>query len=160
MIDCMTWVNIDGLDGYQVNESGQVRRLERTDRIGRRVGAMVLAGTVDPKGYRRYFIGGKVRYAHRLVAAAFIGPCPPGHEVLHIDGTRNNHVSNLRYGTRKENMVDKVKHGKHQYAKRTHCGAGHEYTPENTRWFGPTKSWRQCRECERLRFHRSRLRSA
>ena len=151
----MTWVNIEELDGYQVNEAGQVRRLERTDRLGRRVGEMVLAGHVDPLGYRRYFIAGKVRFAHRLVARAFIGPCPPGHEVCHIDGTRNNHVTNLRYGTRSENTMDKVRHGKHPMAAKTHCKHDHEFTEENTRRWGPDKRYRQCKTCEHNRYLRS-----
>jgi HNH endonuclease/NUMOD4 motif len=51
-------------------------------------------------------------YVHQLVAAAFIGPCPPGEEVRHWDGDpANNRRSNLLYGTRAENMEDMVRHG-------------------------------------------------
>ncbi len=40
----------------------------------------------------------KQKYVHRLVAEAFIGPCPPGYSVDHIDNNpTNNCVSNLRY---------------------------------------------------------------
>jgi hypothetical protein len=36
---------------------------------------------------------------HVLVAETFIGPCPPGMEVRHLDGDeRHNHKSNLGYG--------------------------------------------------------------
>jgi len=39
------------------------------------------------------------------VAAAFIGPCPPGHVVNHKDFDRsNNHASNLEYLEREENL--------------------------------------------------------
>lgn len=49
---------------------------------------------------------------HRLMMLAFVGPCPKGLEVLHIDGVKTNNIlSNLRYGTHKENMQDMVKHG-------------------------------------------------
>jgi len=50
---------------------------------------------------------------HRLVMFAYVGPCPAGHEVLHYDGDKqNNNLSNLRYGTRKENMEDMRRHGR------------------------------------------------
>lgn len=43
---------------------------------------------------------------HRLVAWAFIGPCPAGLEVNHKDGNpRNNLVENLEYVTRLENVL-------------------------------------------------------
>jgi len=49
---------------------------------------------------------------HQLVATAFIGPCPTGHEVLHGDGRKaHNAIANLRYGTRSENEADKLRHG-------------------------------------------------
>lgn len=52
----------------------------------------------DKKHYRRYI--------HRLVLEAFVGPCPDGMEVLHLDDDpTNNHIDNLRYGTHAENMA-------------------------------------------------------
>src|SRR6185369_6475365 len=42
---------------------------------------------------------------HRLVAAAFIGPCPEGCEVNHKDLNKaNNSVGNLEYITHAENV--------------------------------------------------------
>jgi hypothetical protein len=32
-------------------------------------------------------------------------------------------------------------------ARKTHCSAGHELTPENTYMWGPEKRWRGCRAC-------------
>jgi HNH endonuclease len=51
-------------------------------------------------------------FVHILVLEAFIGPCPEGCEARHLDGTRNNNLENLIWGTHKENMIDVVKHGK------------------------------------------------
>lgn len=49
---------------------------------------------------------------HRLVALAFLGPPPPGHEVCHIDGNAsNNRLDNLRYGTKLSNAADMLVHG-------------------------------------------------
>jgi hypothetical protein len=50
--------------------------------------------------------------AHRLVLEAFKGPCPDGMECCHNDGNPlNNEIENLRWGTKLENMADKLKHG-------------------------------------------------
>jgi len=49
---------------------------------------------------------------HRLVAGAFIGPCPPRKEVNHIDGRpANNAVKNLEYVTRSENVTHAYRMG-------------------------------------------------
>lgn len=51
-------------------------------------------------------------YVHQLVLLAFIGPCPNGMECCHNDGIKtNNDLSNLRWGTPKENGEDKIRHG-------------------------------------------------
>lgn len=42
---------------------------------------------------------------HRLVLHAFLGPCPEGQEVNHIDADRtNNNRPNLEYVSHSENM--------------------------------------------------------
>lgn len=53
------------------------------------------------------------RTVHSLVAEAFHGPRPHGHEVRHLDDDRfNNHVSNLAYGTHRDNMQDAIRNGR------------------------------------------------
>lgn len=89
---------------------------------------------------------------HRLVMEAFVGPCPEGLEVLHWDDNpANNHLSNLRYGTRSENVKDRVRNGIHHFASRTHCLRGHEFTLENT--YNPPghPTKRMCRKCCHIR---------
>jgi len=49
---------------------------------------------------------------HRMVMEAFVGPRPERMQVCHADGNRlNNRLSNLRYGTAKENAADRDWHG-------------------------------------------------
>ena len=116
------WRKIPGLNGrHEVSSDGRFRtaafisgrghRMPARDKkvCFSRVGKSYFAGMV------RVSDGGKekVHLIHRLVAAAFIGPCPDGMEVLHIDGnSRNNAVANLRYGTRAENVADTYTHGR------------------------------------------------
>lgn len=59
-------------------------------------------------------VNGKPRNfsVHRAVCEAFHGPCPPDHQVRHLDNNpHNNNASNLAWGTRVENMADKHSNG-------------------------------------------------
>jgi len=59
---------------------------------------------------------------HRLVSAAFVGPCPEGHVACHGDGDRaNNWVENLRWDTPQANADDTLRHGTRATGPR--CGA-------------------------------------
>ncbi len=71
------------------------------------------------KGYEKvrvkFTFGWKFWFVHRLVLLTYVGPCPEGMEACHNDGDKsNNHVSNLRWDTRKNNHKDKKLHGTHQ----------------------------------------------
>lgn len=99
---------------YEVSEYGHVRRVRsaRTASINR-----LMKMSMMSNGYGFYGLSdsGKVKLlsAHRLVASAFLGAPPTsGHQVAHGDGDRlNNHYSNLRWATVKENHADKKVHG-------------------------------------------------
>lgn len=71
-----------------------------------------LTESVRPEGYRQvtYKKNGKhvSTGAHRLVAAAFHGPCPEGMECMHLnDNPSDNRPDNLKWGTHEENMSTK-----------------------------------------------------
>ena len=52
------------------------------------------------------------RTIHSLVAEAFLGVCPDGMCVRHLDGDpSNNALSNLAYGTLSDNQQDRIAHG-------------------------------------------------
>ncbi len=83
-------------------------------------------------GYLKITIGKKGKsynyMVHRLVARYFIGPCPEGHQVNHVDGNKlNNNAGNLKYVTQYENMrhardlslLNPVKGENHKFAKLT-----------------------------------------
>lgn len=103
------WRPVVGWEGfYEVSNYGRFRSLDRVSSNGRRhTGRMI--GTRPVNGYLHACLcrpGQQSQYlAHRLVAAAFIGQCPPGHTVNHRDGDKqNNHISNLEYMTPSQQM--------------------------------------------------------
>lgn len=50
---------------------------------------------------------------HHLVLRAFVGPCPDGMMACHYDDDQlNNNVKNLRWGTNRDNVDDKIRNGK------------------------------------------------
>ncbi len=91
---------------YAVSDGGKVRSFVVSPR-GR---LMKLCLT---NGYPMVQLGGKLRSVHRLVAEAFHGPCPAGHETRHLDGSKdNNRADNLAWGSRSENALDRARHGR------------------------------------------------
>lgn len=100
-------------DSYEVSNYGRVRSLTRRFCIGR-----VRTLRENPAGYPYVVLSDArkglrtTRCVHRLVLDAFVGQRPKGMEARHLDGTRNNNrLENLCWGTKSENMMDKVAHG-------------------------------------------------
>ena len=104
---------------YEVSDYGQVRNLD----------GLILKPMVSKTNHRRVALAvspgvSKKFQVHRLVARAFIGESDL--DVLHWDDNpANNHVSNLRYGTDRENWHDSVRNGIRTL--HNHCPRGHDY---------------------------------
>ncbi|MFA4084234.1 NUMOD4 motif-containing HNH endonuclease [Mycobacteroides salmoniphilum] len=154
------WLPVVGLEGFvEVSDHGRLRSLDRVihlpasgaksphQRIHR---GKILAQTKHSAGYMYVTIsgGGKLlrnRKVHHLVLEAFMGARPEGMECRHLnDIADDNHVENLRWGTRSENIEDRVNNGG---GLKTHCIHGHEYTPENTVILRNPKGAKRCRTC-------------
>jgi hypothetical protein len=104
------WKVIEGWPFHQVSNLGRVRVLpggKIKRRTVRKIEQRKL--TVMGEGYVTVRSGVLV---HRLVLIAFRGPAD-GRQSRHRDGSRaNNRLSNLRWGTRKQNEADKIGHGR------------------------------------------------
>ena len=110
------WKDVPHVAGYQVSSIGRVRSIDRvieTTQGQRRLQGRILRATMKASGHMLVGLGrAHKRTVHSLVLEAFVGPCPQGHEGLHRNGVpSDNRLENLRYGTRSENIDDRVFHG-------------------------------------------------
>jgi hypothetical protein len=123
------------------------------------VAAKVLKVGINPRsGYPTIKLKGGMKprcfTIHRLVARAFHGEPEPGQEVRHLDGNQlNSSADNLCWGTKSENNLDKLRHGTHHLANRTHCPRGHKLEAPNLR--GDRDGGRRCLACNRAMGMRS-----
>jgi hypothetical protein len=111
------WRSIKDYEGYEVSNLGRIRSywtVGNTKQLGSR--CKYFNPKPDPVGYLKVSLCregvAKSFRVHVIVASHFLGPCPAGQEVRHKNGIRHEcAASNLEYGTRKQNMDDKVRHG-------------------------------------------------
>lgn len=111
------WKPVPGFEGkYEVSNHGRIRSVMRVvmSKNGRakHLKGRVLRPGRRPCGHLTVALSGKSHHAHILVLSAFVGPRPPGMETRHLDGNpQNNHLSNLRWGSRADNTRDRKWHG-------------------------------------------------
>ena len=116
------WKPIPGFEGqYEVSDHGEVRSLARrvpTVIKGKRTTMPVPARVLKPgrtsSGHVSVVLGrkGGSHCIHVLVLTAFVGPRPPGMDACHNDDVPDNNVlSNLRWDTRTNNILDAVRNG-------------------------------------------------
>lgn len=147
------WRAIPGFPGYQVSSLGSVF----SHKAGRELSAPPNKGGYRLVSLRRDGVR-HPRYVHQLVALVFIGPRPDGAEVRHLDGDPlNNTLTNLVYGTTAENAQDRIRHGRDQNTRKTHCKHGHPFDEANTYRFSNARQphGRACRTCNRRAARRS-----
>jgi len=107
---------------------------------------------IDPKsGYGVKRVKGKLVGAHRWTWMQAYGPIPEGLYVCHhCDNPSCVRLSHLFLGTPVQNNADRDAKGRRRgngQKEWTHCKAGHEFTPENTR-IKKTNGQRVCKICE------------
>ena len=102
--------------GFVRNKKGKVRKPSTTP-----TGYQVIVFSVPGAKH----VG---KYVHRMVMETFVGPCPEGLEVSHINGKNfDNGLDNLCYESRKANIGRKVDHktdyngARNPAAKLTEC---------------------------------------
>lgn len=95
---------------HQVSSFGRVRCLLPHPNPKKRDGwDGIKSQRPGPHGYPRVSIGRSNRFAHHIVADAFLGPRPRGLEVNHINGVKaDNRAANLEYCTRSANCTHAV----------------------------------------------------
>ncbi len=113
------WRNVVGFEGiYEISNFGNVRSVKT-----RKIKKLTISKTCQ-RPYLSLWKNNKsmVCRPHKLVMEAFVGIRPQGMECCHNDGNpQNNHLSNLRWDTPKNNHADKIKHGTTNRGER--CGA-------------------------------------
>lgn len=119
-----SWKGIKGYEGkYQISSLGRVRSVGRCVQVStkKRTYTMylqerILSPEIGSGGYHHVGLcldgKGKTFRVHRLVLETFVGPCPKGKEARHKNGDPSkNALYNLAWGTKKENGLDKRRHG-------------------------------------------------
>jgi HNH endonuclease/NUMOD4 motif len=151
-----TWRPVCGHPGYEVSDLGRVRSLDRVihfpDGRSRRAPGVPLSPVADKLGYRFVTLAGRRRPVHQLVLEAFVGSRPDGYESLHgNDVPSDNRLTNLRWGTRADNVQDAVERRRHVHSKRTHCPRRHPLEAPNLVSWHERNGKRSCRSCHRAR---------
>lgn len=105
------WRAIPGYPGYKVSNRGRVKSPRK-----------MLKPITTANPYPMVALKNQIKvYVHAVVLLAFVGPPPKRKICRHLDDRpTNNKLSNLCYGTRKQNWEDSVKHGTARRGEKNH----------------------------------------
>ena len=140
------WRPVPGYEGrYEASNLGEVRSTLR---------GVLIARKDDRTDYRvvRLYDGEKRRklFLHAVIARTFHGPRPEGFQIRHLNGDPiDNQEGNLRYGTPRENALDRAKHGTCWESKKEACPRGHQLRGDNLVKGAKRVGKRVCRACGR-----------
>lgn len=168
--DAELWKPVPDLAGYEASNLGRIRSV-------RRGVPQVLTATQGPCGFATVTVsplagpGGSCRRVGTLVAAAWLGPCPPGEEVRRLDGDPlNDRADNLAYGPQSEDLRARIReyhakwHRTHYQRRKppvTTCIDCNAPVQQNTGPGAPFKRCDPCRaEAQRESYRRYRAKSA
>lgn len=127
------WMPVPNHPDYEVSDYGRVRSVDRMKVYTRRDqysgdmlsisrrhrGKILQPGTVKSGHQLVVLTRGNPCFVHALVLTAFVGPAPEGTECCHWDDDpANNHLTNLRWGTRADNMADYERNHGHRQSVR------------------------------------------
>lgn len=125
------WKDIPGYEGrYQASTEGRIRSVDRVLRrqlkhgkTGHRKCPGKIKTPTPSNAYIPYLKvwlhgenGKKCYLLHRIIALTFLGDCPAGQEVRHLNNDYlDNRAENLAYGTHGDNMTDTVAAERHAH---------------------------------------------
>ena len=109
------WKPVPGYEQfYEISNHGRLASFARGERRIRKLNSRTQYLSASLKSLDEK--SQKTIYIHKTVAKLFLGPRPEDCVIRHLDGNRyNNQVSNLAYGTVKQNHEDLIKHGTHRH---------------------------------------------
>lgn len=157
------WRPVVGYEGYyEVSNEGRLRSVNRVVPHGRNGTverrSQLLRPSRNEHGYLIATLcrdGGRyAKTVHSILLEAFIGPRPDGLTILHgNDDPADNRLSNLRYGTQKENCRETVLRGRNANTKKQNCGkCGRPFD------YVAPRGYRGCSTCRREAARRYRAR--